>query len=164
MNQASGALKSASDLTQSGHGVSVSAQAGSDASGWSTQARRVGDDRVTSLAGSAYQGRVAEAIDALRASAPISGDGGNTGRFQAGEHQATTGLGGLVEGNASGHSGNGVILADLRGGLPSFSSLPAADRVQGTVPGHDGNGTILANWQGAQATVQASPSTVRVEG
>ncbi|HEJ2278883.1 TPA: DUF637 domain-containing protein, partial [Pseudomonas aeruginosa] len=164
VNQASGALKSASDLTQSGHGVSVSAQAGSDASGWSTQARRVGDDRVTSLAGSAYQGRVAEAIDALRASAPISGDGGNTGRFQAGEHQATTGLGGLVEGNASGHSGNGVILADLRGGLPSFSSLPAADRVQGTVPGHDGNGTILANWQGAQATVQASPSTVRVEG
>ncbi len=164
MNQASGALKSASDLTQSGHGVSVSAQAGSDASGWSTQARRVGDDRVTSLAGSAYQGRVAEAIDALRASAPISGDGGNTGRFQAGEHQATTGLGGLVEGNASGHSGNGVILADLRAGLPSFSSLPAADRVQGTVPGHDGNGTILANWQGAQATVQASPSTVRVEG
>ncbi len=164
MNQASGALKSASDLTQSGHGVSVSAQAGSDASGWSTQARRVGDDRVTSLTGSAYQGRVAEAIDALRASAPISGDGGNTGRFQAGEHQATTGLGGLVEGNASGHSGNGVILADLRGGLPSFSSLPAADRVQGTVPGHDGNGTILANWQGAQATVQASPSTVRVEG
>ncbi|MDI4068369.1 DUF637 domain-containing protein, partial [Pseudomonas aeruginosa] len=163
VNQASGALKSASDLTQSGHGVSVSAQAGSDASGWSTQARRVGDDRVTSLAGSAYQGRVAEAIDALRASAPISGDGGNTGRFQAGEHQATTGLGGLVEGNASGHSGNGVILADLRGGLPSFSSLPAADRVQGTVPGHDGNGTILANWQGAQ-TVQASPSTVRVEG
>lgn len=92
VNQASGALKSASDLTQSGHGVSVSAQAGSDASGWSTQARRVGDDRVTSLAGSAYQGRVAEAIDALRASAPISGDGGNTGRFQAGEHQATTGL------------------------------------------------------------------------
>ncbi|HEJ2997797.1 TPA: DUF637 domain-containing protein, partial [Pseudomonas aeruginosa] len=164
VNQASGALKSASDLTQSGHGVSVSAQAGSGASGWSTQARRVGDDRVTSLAGSAYQGRVAEAIDALRASAPISGDGGNTGRFQAGEHQATTGLGGLVEGNASGHSGNGVILADLRGGLPSFSSLPAADRVQGTVPGHDGNGTILANWQGAQATVQASPSTVRVEG
>ncbi|MDK3037441.1 DUF637 domain-containing protein [Pseudomonas aeruginosa] len=164
VNQASGALKSASDLTQSGHGVSVSAQAGSDASGWSTQARRVGDDRVTSLTGSAYQGRVAEAIDALRASAPISGDGGNTGRFQAGEHQATTGLGGLVEGNASGHSGNGVILADLRGGLPSFSSLPAADRVQGTVPGHDGNGTILANWQGAQATVQASPSTVRVEG
>ncbi|HFD4147466.1 TPA: DUF637 domain-containing protein, partial [Pseudomonas aeruginosa] len=164
VNQASGALKSASDLTQSGHGVSVSAQAGSDASGWSTQARRVGDDRVTSLAGSAYQGRVAEAIDALRASAPISGDGGNTGRFQAGEHQATTGLGGLVEGNASGHSGNGVILAELRGGLPSFSSLPAADRVQGTVPGHDGNGTILANWQGAQATVQASPSTVRVEG
>ncbi|HFK8581873.1 DUF637 domain-containing protein, partial [Pseudomonas aeruginosa] len=164
VNQASGALKSASDLTQSGHGVSVSAQAGSDASGWSTQARRVGDDRVTSLAGSAYQGRVAEAIDALRASAPISGDGGNTGRFQAGEHQATTGLGGLVEGNASGHSGNGVILADLRGGLPSFSSLPAADRIQGTVPGHDGNGTILANWQGAQATVQASPSTVRVEG
>ncbi|WP_255327616.1 DUF637 domain-containing protein, partial [Pseudomonas aeruginosa] len=164
VNQASGALKSASDLTQSGHGVSVSAQAGSDASGWSTQARRVGDDQVTSLAGSAYQGRVAEAIDALRASAPISGDGGNTGRFQAGEHQATTGLGGLVEGNASGHSGNGVILADLRGGLPSFSSLPAADRVQGTVPGHDGNGTILANWQGAQATVQASPSTVRVEG
>ncbi|MEV1668450.1 deaminase domain-containing protein, partial [Pseudomonas aeruginosa] len=164
VNQASGALKSASDLTQSGHGVSVSAQAGSDASGWSIQARRVGDDRVTSLAGSAYQGRVAEAIDALRASAPISGDGGNTGRFQAGEHQATTGLGGLVEGNASGHSGNGVILADLRGGLPSFSSLPAADRVQGTVPGHDGNGTILANWQGAQATVQASPSTVRVEG
>ncbi|HGO9727823.1 TPA: DUF637 domain-containing protein, partial [Pseudomonas aeruginosa] len=164
VNQASGALKSASDLTQSGHGVSVSAQAGSDASGWSTQARRVGDDRVTSLAGSAYQGWVAEAIDALRASAPISGDGGNTGRFQAGEHQATTGLGGLVEGNASGHSGNGVILADLRGGLPSFSSLPAADRVQGTVPGHDGNGTILANWQGAQATVQASPSTVRVEG
>ncbi|MFF6520256.1 DUF637 domain-containing protein, partial [Pseudomonas aeruginosa] len=164
VNQASGALKSASDLTQSGHGVSVSAQAGSDASGWSTQARRVGDDRVTSLAGSAYQGRVAEAIDALRASAPISGDGGNTGRFQAGEHQATTGLGGLVEGNASGHSGNGVILADLRAGLPSFSSLPAADRVQGTVPGHDGNGTILANWQGAQATVQASPSTVRVEG
>ncbi|HHN4148774.1 TPA: DUF637 domain-containing protein, partial [Pseudomonas aeruginosa] len=164
VNQASGALKSASDLTQSGHGVSVSAQAGSDASGWSTQARHVGDDRVTSLAGSAYQGRVAEAIDALRASAPISGDGGNTGRFQAGEHQATTGLGGLVEGNASGHSGNGVILADLRGGLPSFSSLPAADRVQGTVPGHDGNGTILANWQGAQATVQASPSTVRVEG
>ncbi|EPK9719184.1 DUF637 domain-containing protein, partial [Pseudomonas aeruginosa] len=164
VNQASGALKSASDLTQSGHGVSVSAQAGSDASGWSTQARRIGDDRVTSLAGSAYQGRVAEAIDALRASAPISGDGGNTGRFQAGEHQATTGLGGLVEGNASGHSGNGVILADLRGGLPSFSSLPAADRVQGTVPGHDGNGTILANWQGAQATVQASPSTVRVEG
>ncbi len=75
VNQASGALKSASDLTQSGHGVSVSAQAGSDASGWSTQARRVGDDRVTSLAGSAYQGRVAEAIDALRASAPISGDG-----------------------------------------------------------------------------------------
>lgn len=68
VNQASGALKSASDLTQSGHGVSVSAQAGSDASGWSTQARRVGDDRVTSLAGSAYQGRVAEAIDALRAS------------------------------------------------------------------------------------------------
>ncbi|HCF5228604.1 TPA: DUF637 domain-containing protein, partial [Pseudomonas aeruginosa] len=164
VNQASGALKSASDLTQSGHGVSVSAQTGSGASGWSTQARRVGDDRVTSLAGSAYQGRVAEAIDALRASAPISGDGGNTGRFQAGEHQATTGLGGLVEGNASGHSGNGVILADLRGGLPSFSSLPAADRVQGTVPGHDGNGTILANWQGAQATVQASPSTVRVEG
>ncbi|EPO1943756.1 DUF637 domain-containing protein, partial [Pseudomonas aeruginosa] len=164
VNQASGALKSASDLTQSGHGVSVSAQAGSDASGWSTQARRVGDDRVTSLAGSAYQGRVAEAIDALRASAPISGDGGNTGRFQAGEHQATTGLGGLVEGNASGHSGNGVILADLRGGLPSFSSLPAADRIQSTVPGHDGNGTILANWQGAQATVQASPSTVRVEG
>ncbi|MEN1225438.1 DUF637 domain-containing protein, partial [Pseudomonas aeruginosa] len=164
VNQASGALKSASDLTQSGHGVSVSAQAGSDASGWSTQARRVGDDRVTSLAGSAYQGRVAEAIDALRASAPISGDGGNTGRFQAGEHQATTGLSGLVEGNASGHSGNGVILADLRGGLPSFSSLPAADRVQGTVPGYDGNGTILANWQGAQATVQASPSTVRVEG
>ncbi|HGM5797116.1 TPA: DUF637 domain-containing protein, partial [Pseudomonas aeruginosa] len=164
VNQASGALKSASDLTQSGHGVSVSAQAGSDASGWSTQARRVGDDRVTSLAGSAYQGRVAEAIDALRASAPISGDGGNTGRFQAGEHQATTGLGGLVEGNASGHSGNGVILADLRGGLPSFSSLPAADRIQGTAPGHDGNGTILANWQGAQATVQASPSTVRVEG
>ncbi|HBN9508445.1 TPA: hypothetical protein L5W23_006679, partial [Pseudomonas aeruginosa] len=164
VNQASGALKSASDLTQSGHGVSVSAQAGSGASGWSTQARRVGDDRVTSLAGSAYQGRVAEAIDALRASAPISGDGGNTGRFQAGEHQATTGLGGLVEGNASGHSGNGVILAELRGGLPSFSSLPAADRVQGTVPGHDGNGTILANWQGAQATVQASPSTVRVEG
>ncbi|NPS96646.1 DUF637 domain-containing protein, partial [Pseudomonas aeruginosa] len=164
VNQASGALKSASDLTQSGHGVSVSAQAGSGASGWSTQARRVGDDRVTSLTGSAYQGRVAEAIDALRASAPISGDGGNTGRFQAGEHQATTGLGGLVEGNASGHSGNGVILADLRGGLPSFSSLPAADRVQGTVPGHDGNGTILANWQGAQATVQASPSTVRVEG
>lgn len=124
VNQASGALKSASDLTQSGHGVSVSAQAGSDASGWSTQARRVGDDRVTSLTGSAYQGRVAEAIDALRASAPISGDGGNTGRFQAGEHQATTGLGGLVEGNASGHSGNGVILADLRAGLPSFSSLP----------------------------------------
>ncbi|EOG2039263.1 DUF637 domain-containing protein, partial [Pseudomonas aeruginosa] len=164
VNQASGALKSASDLTQSGHGVSVSAQAGSGASGWSTQARRVGDDRVTSLAGSAYQGRVAEAIDALRASAPISGDGGNTGRFQAGEHQATTGLGGLVEGNASGHSGNGVILADLRGGLPSFSSLPAADRIQSTVPGHDGNGTILANWQGAQATVQASPSTVRVEG
>ncbi|TEQ99975.1 hypothetical protein IPC48_30965, partial [Pseudomonas aeruginosa] len=164
VNQASGALKSASDLTQSGHGVSVSAQTGSGASGWSTQARRVGDDRVTSLAGSAYQGRVAEAIDALRASAPISGDGGNTGRFQAGEHQATTGLGGLVEGNASGHSGNGVILADLRGGLLSFSSLPAADRVQGTVPGHDGNGTILANWQGAQATVQASPSTVRVEG
>ncbi|EPG2635447.1 DUF637 domain-containing protein, partial [Pseudomonas aeruginosa] len=164
VNQASGALKSASDLTQSGHGVSVSAQTGSGASGWSTQARRVGDDRVTSLAGSAYQGRVAEAIDALRASAPISGDGGNTGRFQAGEHQATTGLGGLVEGNASGHSGNGVILADLRAGLPSFSSLPAADRVQGTVPGHDGNGTILANWQGAQATVQASPSTVRVEG
>ncbi|MCZ0965784.1 DUF637 domain-containing protein, partial [Pseudomonas aeruginosa] len=164
VNQASGALKSASDLTQSGHGVSVSAQAGSGASGWSTQARRVGDDRVTSLAGSAYQGRVAEAIDALRASAPISGDGGNTGRFQAGEHQATTGLGGLVEGNASGHSGNGVILADLRGGLPSFSSLPASDHVQGTVPGHDGNGTILANWQGAQATVQASPSTVRVEG
>ncbi|HBO1631534.1 TPA: DUF637 domain-containing protein, partial [Pseudomonas aeruginosa] len=164
VNQASGALKSASDLTQSGHGVSVSAQAGSDASGWSTQARRVGDDRVTLLAGSAYQGRVAEAIDALRASAPISGDGGNTGRFQAGEHQATTGLGGLVEGNASGHSGNGVILADLRAGLPSFSSLPAADRVQGTVPSHDGNGTILANWQGAQATVQASPSTVRVEG
>ncbi|HCF4992196.1 TPA: DUF637 domain-containing protein, partial [Pseudomonas aeruginosa] len=164
VNQASGALKSASDLTQSGHGVSVSAQTGSGASGWSTQARRVGDDRVTSLAGSAYQGRVAEAIDALRASAPISGDGGNTGRFQAGEHQATTGLGGLVEGNASGHSGNGVILADLRGGPPSFSSLPAADRVQGTVPGHDGNGTILANWQGAQATVQASPSTVRVEG
>ncbi|MCH1016655.1 hemagglutinin repeat-containing protein, partial [Pseudomonas aeruginosa] len=164
VNQASGALKSASDLTQSGHGVSVSAQAGSDASGWSTQARRVGDDRVTSLAGSAYQGRVAEAIDALRASAPISGDGGNTGRFQAGEHQATTGLGGLVEGNASGHSGNGVILADLRGGLPSFSSLPAADRIQSTVPGHDGNGTILANWQGPQATVQASPSTVRVEG
>ncbi|WP_447439092.1 DUF637 domain-containing protein, partial [Pseudomonas aeruginosa] len=164
VNQASGALKSASDLTQSGHGVSVSAQTGSGASGWSTQARRVGDDRVTSLAGSAYQGRVAEAIDALRASAPISGDGGNTGRFQAGEHQATTGLGGLVEGNASGHSGNGVILADLRGGLPSFSSLPAADRVQGTVPGYDGNGTILANWQGAQATVQASPSTVRVEG
>ncbi|MGP6070951.1 DUF637 domain-containing protein, partial [Pseudomonas aeruginosa] len=164
VNQASGALKSASDLTQSGHGVSVSAQAGSDASGWSTQARRVGDDRVTSLTGSAYQGRVAEAIDALRASAPISGDGGNTGRFQAGEHQATTGLGGLVEGNASGHSGNGVILADLRAGLPSFSSLPAADRIQGTVPGHDGNGTILANWQGAQATVQASPSTVRVEG
>ncbi|MCV0243908.1 DUF637 domain-containing protein, partial [Pseudomonas aeruginosa] len=164
VNQASGALKSASDLTQSGHGVSVSAQAGSGASGWSTQARRVGDDRVTSLTGSAYQGRVAEAIDALRASAPISGDGGNTGRFQAGEHQATTGLGGLVEGNASGHSGNGVILADLRGGLPSFSSLPAADRVQGTVPGHDGNGTILANWQGAQATVQASPSTVRIEG
>ncbi|HCI3551108.1 TPA: DUF637 domain-containing protein, partial [Pseudomonas aeruginosa] len=164
VNQASGALKSASDLTQSGHGVSVSAQAGSDASGWSTQARRVGDDRVTSLTGSAYQGRVAEAIDALRASAPISGDGGNTGRFQAGEHQATTGLGGLVEGNASGHSGNGVILADLRGGLPSFSSLPAADRIQGTAPGHDGNGTILANWQGAQATVQASPSTVRVEG
>ncbi|HEJ4676707.1 TPA: DUF637 domain-containing protein, partial [Pseudomonas aeruginosa] len=164
VNQASGALKSASDLTQSGHGVSVSAQTGSGASGWSTQARRVGDDRVTSLAGSAYQGRVAEAIDALRASAPISGDGGNTGRFQAGEHQATTGLGGLVEGNASGHSGNGVILADLRGGLPSFSSLPAADRIQGTVPGHDGNGTILANWQGAQATVQASPSTVRVEG
>lgn len=75
VNQASGALKSASDLTQSGHGVSVSAQAGSGASGWSTQARRVGDDRVTSLAGSAYQGRVAEAIDALRASAPISGDG-----------------------------------------------------------------------------------------
>ncbi|MEL3863744.1 DUF637 domain-containing protein, partial [Pseudomonas aeruginosa] len=164
VNQASGALKSASDLTQSGHGVSVSAQTGSGASGWSTQARRVGDDRVTSLAGSAYQGRVAEAIDALRASAPISGDGGNTGRFQAGEHQATTGLGGLVEGNASGHSGNGVILADLRGGLPSFSSLPAADRIQSTVPGHDGNGTILANWQGAQATVQASPSTVRVEG
>ncbi|HCL3318075.1 TPA: DUF637 domain-containing protein, partial [Pseudomonas aeruginosa] len=164
VNQASGALKSASDLTQSGHGVSVSAQAGSDASGWSIQARRVGDDRVTSLAGSAYQGRVAEAIDALRASAPILGDGGNTGRFQAGEHQATTGLGGLVEGNASGHSGNGVILADLRGGLPSFSSLPAADRIQGTAPGHDGNGTILANWQGAQATVQASPSTVRVEG
>ncbi|HHW2948303.1 TPA: DUF637 domain-containing protein, partial [Pseudomonas aeruginosa] len=164
VNQASGALKSASDLTQSGHGVSVSAQTGSGASGWSTQARRVGDDRVTSLAGSAYQGRVAEAIDALRASAPIPGDGGNTGRFQAGEHQATTGLGGLVEGNASGHSGNGVILADLRGGLPSFSSLPAADRIQGTVPGHDGNGTILANWQGAQATVQASPSTVRVEG
>ncbi|HCH7086075.1 TPA: DUF637 domain-containing protein, partial [Pseudomonas aeruginosa] len=164
VNQASGALKSASDLTQSGHGVSVSAQAGSGASGWSTQARRVGDDRVTSLAGSAYQGRVAEAIDALRASAPILGDGGNTGRFQAGEHQATTGLGGLVEGNASGHSGNGVILADLRGGLPSFSSLPAADRIQGTAPGHDGNGTILANWQGAQATVQASPSTVRVEG
>ncbi|HBO3912657.1 TPA: DUF637 domain-containing protein, partial [Pseudomonas aeruginosa] len=164
VNQASGALKSASDLTQSGHGVSVSAQAGSDASGWSIQARRVGDDRVTSLTGSAYQGRVAEAIDALRASAPISGDGGNTGRFQAGEHQATTGLGGLVEGNASGHSGNGVILADLRGGLPSFSSLPAADRIQGTAPGHDGNGTILANWQGAQATVQASPSTVRVEG
>ncbi|HFQ9169061.1 TPA: DUF637 domain-containing protein, partial [Pseudomonas aeruginosa] len=164
VNQASGALKSASDLTQSGHGVSVSAQTGRGANGWSTQARRVGDDRVTSLAGSAYQGRVAEAIDALRASAPISGDGGNTGRFQAGEHQATTGLGGLVEGNASGHSGNGVILADLRGGLPSFSSLPAADRVQGTVPGHDGNGTILANWQGAQATVQASPSTVRVEG
>ncbi|WP_258049253.1 DUF637 domain-containing protein, partial [Pseudomonas aeruginosa] len=164
VNQASGALKSASDLTQSGHGVSVSAQAGSDASGWSTQARRVGDDRVTSLTGSAYQGRVAEAIDALRASAPISGDGGNTGRFQAGEHQATTGLGGLVEGNASGHSGNGVILADLRAGLPSFSSLPAADRIQGTAPGHDGNGTILANWQGAQATVQASPSTVRVEG
>ncbi|HHN2245005.1 TPA: two-partner secretion system exoprotein TpsA1, partial [Pseudomonas aeruginosa] len=164
VNQASGALKSASDLTQSGHGVSVSAQTGSGASGWSTQARRVGDDRVTSLAGSAYQGRVAEAIDALRASAPISGDGGNTGRFQAGEHQATTGLGGLVEGNASGHSGNGVILADLRGGLPSFSSLPAADRVQGTVPGYDGNGTILANWQGAQATVQASPLTVRVEG
>ncbi|HEJ1592102.1 TPA: DUF637 domain-containing protein, partial [Pseudomonas aeruginosa] len=164
VNQASGALKSASDLTQSGHGVSVSAQTGSGASGWSTQARRVGDDRVTSLAGSAYQGRVAEAIDALRASAPISGDGGNTGRFQAGEHQATTGLGGLVEGNASGHSGNGVILADLRGGLPSFSSLPASDHVQGTVPGHDGNGTILANWQGAQATVQASPSTVRVEG
>ncbi|HFT8611932.1 TPA: DUF637 domain-containing protein, partial [Pseudomonas aeruginosa] len=164
VNQASGALKSASDLTQSGHGVSVSAQAGSDASGWSTQARRVGDDRVTSLIGSAYQGRVAEAIDALRASAPISGDGGNTGRFQAGEHQATTGLGGLVEGNASGHSGNGVILADLRAGLPSFSSLPAADRIQSTVPGHDGNGTILANWQGAQATVQASPSTVRVEG
>ncbi|WP_194965838.1 DUF637 domain-containing protein, partial [Pseudomonas aeruginosa] len=164
VNQASGALKSASDLTQSGHGVSVSAQAGSDASGWSTQARRVGDDRVTSLTGSAYQGRVAEAIDALRASAPISGDGGNTGRFQAGEHQATTGLGGLVEGNASGHSGNGVILADLRAGLPSFSSLPAADRIQSTVPGHDGNGTILANWQGAQATVQASPSTVRVEG
>ncbi|HGP4222583.1 TPA: DUF637 domain-containing protein, partial [Pseudomonas aeruginosa] len=164
VNQASGALKSASDLTQSGHGVSVSAQTGSGASGWSTQARRVGDDRVTSLAGSAYQGRVAEAIDALRASAPISGDGGNTGRFQAGEHQATTGLGGLVEGNASGHSGNGVILADLRAGLPSFSSLPAADRVQGTVPGHDGNGTILANWQGAQAMVQASPSTVRVEG
>ncbi|HIE5941231.1 TPA: DUF637 domain-containing protein, partial [Pseudomonas aeruginosa] len=164
VNQASGALKSASDLTQSGHGVSVSAQTGSGASGWSTQARRVGDDRVTSLAGSAYQGRVAEAIDALRASAPISGDGGNTGRFQAGEHQATTGLGGLVEGNASGHSGNGVILADLRGGLPSFSSLPAADRIQGTAPGHDGNGTILANWQGAQATVQASPSTVRVEG
>lgn len=84
--------------------------------------------------------------------------------FQAGEHQATTGLGGLVEGNASGHSGNGVILADLRAGLPSFSSLPAADRIQSTVPGHDGNGTILANWQGAQATVQASPSTVRVEG
>ncbi|HHK4225356.1 TPA: deaminase domain-containing protein, partial [Pseudomonas aeruginosa] len=164
VNQASGALKSASDLTQSGHGVSVSAQAGSDASGWSTQARRVGDDRVTSLTGSAYQGRVAEAIDALRASAPISGDGGNTGRFQAGEDQATTGLGGLVEGNASGHSGNGVILADLRAGLPSFSSLPAADRIQSTVPGHDGNGTILANWQGAQATVQASPSTVRVEG
>ncbi|MEA8422579.1 DUF637 domain-containing protein, partial [Pseudomonas aeruginosa] len=164
VNQASGALKSASDLTQSGHGVSVSAQAGSDASGWSIQARRVGDDRVTSLTGSAYQGRVAEAIDALRASAPISGDGGNTGRFQAGEHQATTGLGGLVEGNASGHSGNGVILADLRAGLPSFSSLPAADRIQSTVPGHDGNGTILANWQGAQATVQASPSTVRVEG
>ncbi|MCO3676016.1 hypothetical protein FA142_25760, partial [Pseudomonas aeruginosa] len=164
VNQASGALKSASDLTQSGHGVSVSAQAGSGASGWSTQARRVGDDRVTSLTSSAYQGRVAEAIDALRASAPISGDGGNTGRFQAGEHQATTGLGGLVEGNASGHSGNGVILADLRGGLPSFSSLPAADRIQGTAPGHDGNGTILANWQGAQATVQASPSTVRVEG
>ncbi|PUA07679.1 deaminase domain-containing protein, partial [Pseudomonas aeruginosa] len=164
VNQASGALKSASDLTQSGHGVSVSAQAGSGASGWSTQARRVGDDRVTSLTGSAYQGRVAEAIDALRASAPISGDGGNTGRFQAGEHQATTGLGGLVEGNASGHSGNGVILADLRSGLPSFSSLPAADRIQGTAPGHDGNGTILANWQGAQATVQASPSTVRVEG
>ncbi|MGV8358535.1 cytidine deaminase-like fold-containing protein, partial [Pseudomonas aeruginosa] len=164
VNQASGALKSASDLTQSGHGVSVSAQTGSGASGWSTQARRVGDDRVTSLTGSAYQGRVAEAIDALRASAPISGDGGNTGRFQAGEHQATTGLGGLVEGNASGHSGNGVILADLRGGLPSFSSLPAADRIQGTAPGHDGNGTILANWQGAQATVQASPSTVRVEG
>ncbi len=164
VNQASGALKSASDLTQSGHGVSVSAQAGSDASGWSIQARRVGDDRVTSLAGSAYQGRVAEAIDALRASAPILGDGGNTGRFQAGEHQATTGLGGLVEGNASGRSGNGVILADLRGGLPSFSSLPAADRIQGTAPGHDGNGTILANWQGAQATVQASPSTVRVEG
>ena len=75
VNQASGALKSASDLTQSGHGVSVSAQTGSGASGWSTQARRVGDDRVTSLAGSAYQGRVAEAIDALRASAPISGDG-----------------------------------------------------------------------------------------
>ncbi|WP_416060849.1 hypothetical protein ACM0BX_12745, partial [Pseudomonas aeruginosa] len=37
--------------------------------------------------------------------------------------------------------------------LPSFSSLPAADRIQSTVPGHDGNGTILANWQGAQATV-----------
>lgn len=85
---------------------------------------RVGDDRVTSLAGSAYQGRVAEAIDALRASAPISGDGGNTGRFQAGEHQATTGLSGLVEGNASGHSGNGVILADLRGGLPRSQAFP----------------------------------------
>lgn len=164
MNQASGALKSASDLTQSGHGVSVSAQAGSDASGWSTQARRVGDDRVTSLAGSAYQGRVAEAIDALRASAPISGDGETLAVSRPVSTRRPRDWSGLVEGNASGHSGNGVILADLRGGLPSFSSLPASDHVQGTVPGHDGNGTILANWQGAQATLQASPSTVRVEG
>ncbi|WP_201269646.1 DUF637 domain-containing protein, partial [Pseudomonas aeruginosa] len=162
VNQASGALKSASDLTQSGHGVSVSAQTGSGVSGWSTQARRVGDERVTSLTGSAYQGRVAEAIDALRASAPISGGGGNTGRFQTGENQATTGLGGLVEGNASGHS-NGIILAGLRGDLPSFSSSPAADRVQGVAPGHAGNGNILANWQDAQPVVQALPSAVRAD-
>ncbi|MGV8677948.1 hypothetical protein ACV356_33125, partial [Pseudomonas aeruginosa] len=81
-----------------GLGVSVSDQTGSGVSGWRNQAHLVGDDRVPSLAGSGYQGRVAEDIDALRAFAPISGDGGNTGRFQAGEHQATTGLGGLVEG------------------------------------------------------------------